>query len=81
LGAAEPAPPPAAWRLDAGGLGEDGLDDALARAVVGTPAGDTLVVLVEVYPALMDRLVDWLRGLEAAGIALVPLDTLARDRS
>jgi hypothetical protein len=81
LGAAEPAPPPAAWRLDAGGLGEDGLDDALARAVVGTSAGDTLVVLVEVYPALMDRLVDWLRGLEEAGIALVPLDTLARDRS
>jgi len=80
LGADTPAPPPEAWRLDAGRLGEGELEEALARAVAGTPAGETLVLLVEVYPALMDRLVDWLRGLDDAGIALVPLDTLAGDR-
>ncbi len=80
LGAAEPAEPPQAWRVDAGRLSEGELEDALARAVAATPAGDTLVVLVEVYPALMDRLVDWLRGLDDDDIALVPLDRLAGDR-
>ncbi|NBB70840.1 MAG: hypothetical protein GVY33_11045 [Alphaproteobacteria bacterium] len=80
LGADTPAPPPRAWRLDAGRLGEGELEDALARTVAGTPAGDTLVLLVEVYPALIERLVDWLRGLEEDGIALVPLDTLTGDR-
>jgi hypothetical protein len=81
LGSDTPAPPPRAWRLDAGLLGERDLEDALARVAEGTAAGDTVVLLIEVYPALLDRLVAWLRGLEDRGIALVPVDTLVRDRS
>jgi hypothetical protein len=80
LGSAAPAPPPRAWRLDPGLLGERGLEDALSSVVAGTAAGDTLVLLVEVYPALLDHLVRWLRGLEEHGIALVSLDTLGEDR-
>jgi len=80
LASAAPAPPPEAWRLDAGLLGERALDEALARVVEGTSAGDTLVLLVEVYPALLDRLAAWLRELDDRGIALVPLDRLGEDR-
>lgn len=81
LGADEPAPPPRAWRVDAGLLGERGLERALDRVVAGTAAGDTLIVLVEIYPALLDRLVAWLAELDERGIALVPLDRLAEERS
>jgi hypothetical protein len=81
LGSATPAAPPRAWRLDADLLGERALEDALARVVEGTVAGDTLVLLVEIYPALLDRFVQWLRELDDHGIALVPLDTLGEDRS
>ncbi len=78
-GSAEPAPPPRAWRLDAGLSGERGFEAALQRIVDGTVAGETLVVLIEIYPALLDRVVTWLRGLEEHGIALVPLDALVKD--
>lgn len=80
LGADEPAPPPRAWRVDAGLLGERGLERALDRVVAGTAAGETLVVLVEIYPALLDRLVAWLDELDARGIALVPLERLGEER-
>jgi len=79
LGAGEPAAPPHAWRLDAGLLGEAGLDDALAAVANGTAAGDTLVVLLELYPTLMDEFVAWLRDLEERGVALVPLAELAAN--
>ncbi|MFP4362193.1 MAG: hypothetical protein ACLFTG_16215 [Alphaproteobacteria bacterium] len=81
LGARGPAPPPQAWQLDAGRLGERALDDALDRVVEGTAAGDTMVLLIEVYPALLDRLATWLRDLDDRGIALVPLDRLDHDRA
>jgi hypothetical protein len=80
LASPEPAPPPYAWRLDAGLLGEAGFEAALQRVVEGTVAGDTLILLIEVYPALMDRLVDWLRALGDHDIALVELDALAEEQ-
>jgi polysaccharide deacetylase 2 family uncharacterized protein YibQ len=79
LASPEPAPPPHAWRLDAGLLGEAGFERALERVIDGTVAGDTLILLVEVYPALMDRLVEWLRQLGEHDIALVTLDVLAEE--
>ena len=81
LAAETPAAPPRAWRLDPGLLGEAGLEAALDRVVESMRIGDTLVLLIEIYPALLDRLADWLRGLEAHGIALAPLDSLSADRS
>ena len=81
LGTTTPAPPPRAWRLDADRLGERQLEDALTRVVDGVATGGTLVLLLEIYPALLDRFVDWLGGLADHGVALVPLDVLAGDRS
>lgn len=79
MGATTPAPPPFAWRLDAALSGEAGFEEALASVLDGTEAGETLVLLVEIYPALLDRFVLWLRELEATGIALVPVDAVGED--
>ncbi len=74
--AADAAPPPAAWRLDPALLGATGLEEALARVghePIGSPV---LVVLVEIYPRLLDEIARWIHGLDEAGVRLARIDAL-----
>ncbi|MEO1090416.1 MAG: hypothetical protein AAFX81_07285 [Pseudomonadota bacterium] len=71
-----PAPVPAAWRIDAATLNEDGFERALSALVETAHRAPPAVALIEVYPGLVDDLANWLDAATAEGITLASVGTL-----
>lgn len=76
LGTEHTAPPPAARRVDPALLGEAGFTEVMHEIAHGTSDEPVRVLLLELYPALLEPVLEWLGELEAAGVELAGLDAV-----